>query len=302
MAVRYIVSQQRDSGAVPAFSRLGSTADAVASMVVARRAPAAIRRALRWLRLHHYEADTVGSKAKLVLALVAAGRKPRRFAGHDWADEIRDSARPSGRYGRSTPVFEHALAILALRGAGLAPSEAARDWLADAQCPGGGWQYDEPFDPAAEDDDCQGEAATDLFRAEADATSLALQALDADPPVNPFPFLRSLRDEAKHGWGYSAAFPLTNANSTALVLQAYAAEGRKAPRGSVKALARLQYPLCGKGAGAFAHSWEEQRDGTYRRTGRDLGATIGAIPGLLGKPLPIGERAVTGPAPDPGRC
>ena len=301
VGVRYLVTQQRDSGAVPAFSKFGSTADAVVAMVAARRSPRGIRQALRWLREHPGQATTIGLRAKLVLALVVAGRSPRDFAGRNWVARIRGTELPSGRYGAGTAVFDQALAILALRGAGASPSQNARNWLADAQCPDGGWQFDAPYNAASENQHCQGDRDTDFFRAEADATSLAIQALEADPAVNPFPFLRSLRDSRKHGWGYNSDFPMTNANSTALVLQAYAAEGRDLPRRGVRALKRLQYPLCGKGAAAFAYSWE-RRDGELRRTGRDVGATIGAIPGLLGKPLPIAARDVTKPAPRPGPC
>jgi hypothetical protein len=305
VAVRFLVSRQTDAGAVPAFSEFGSTADAVVSMLVAKRAPRAIRRALRWLRLHHYQADGVGLKAKLVMALSAAGRDARAFAGHDWVGEIQATEEPSGRYGSDTPVLEHALALLALQAAAAPPSDAAASWLAAAQCADGGWQYDEPYDPPTEDVHCQApDGAADPFSAEADATGYAVQALAAagvDPNRDPFDFFRLVRDPVKRGWGYNQTFSLTSANSTALVLQAYAAEGVEPPKRGVRALRRLQYRLCGRGAGAFAYSWVENGDG-YRRTGRDVGATIGAIPGVLSQPFPISERDATRPAPTPGRC
>ena len=308
VATRYVVRQQRDSGAIPAFSKVGSTADAITSLVAARRSHGAINDAVRWLRRHDGRATTVGLQAKVVLALVAAGRDPADFAKRDWISDITGTETANGRYGATTPVFEDVLALLALQAAGVTPSAQAISWLVNAQCADGGWQFDKPYRAARDNQHCVDVDADpeDPFRSEADATALAIQALDAlatDPATNPFKFLRTLRDPIKHGWGYNADFTLTNANSTALVLQAYAAENRDLPHRGVRALKRLQYPLCGKGAGAFAYSWiDNNNDGKFRRSGRDVGATIGAIPALLGKPLPIRQHDVTTPAPKPGPC
>ena len=60
--------------------------------------------------------------------------------------------------------------------------------------------------------------------------------------ANPFTFFDTLRDPDNGGWSYSGSFIATDANSTSLVLQAYAAErmhipdGR--PRGPARAAAR----------------------------------------------------------------
>ncbi|CAN5662359.1 hypothetical protein BH24ACT26_BH24ACT26_01610 [soil metagenome] len=306
VAVRYLVSRQGPGGGIKAFTKFGSTADSVTSMVAAKRSPAAIRDALGFLRRHPKGAKSVGLKAKLVLALVAAGKRPRAFASRNWVAKIKATERPSGRLGKSTPVFEHALALLALKATG-APSANAVAWLEAAQCNDGGWQYDAP-QRANENEHCQGpDAATDFYRSEADATSLAVQALDAacaEPMRDPFAFFALVRDPIKHGWGYTQRFRLTNANSTALVLQAFAAENREPPGRAVKALTRLQYRLCGRNAGAFAYSWEpkERNPDRYRRTGPDVGATIGAIPGLLGRPFPVTGSGVTKPAPRAVAC
>ncbi|HEX2234817.1 MAG TPA: hypothetical protein VHK89_00935 [Actinomycetota bacterium] len=306
LGVRYVVSAQGAEGAIRGgFSKLGSTADAVVAFVAARRAPVALRGALRYLRERYARIDTTGLRAKLVLALVAAGRDPTSFAGRDWVAAIEGSELPSGRFGTDAPVFEHALALLALAAAGATPSANAVSWLVDAQCPDGGWQYDRPH-ASGEDDHCQGNVDTDFYRSEADATSLAVQALEAlaSPPVpaaDPFDFFPLVRDPVKRGWGYTQTFPLTNANSTALVLQAYAAAGVAPPRRGVRALERLQHRLCGPDGGAFAYSWESV-DGRYRRTAPDVGATIGAIPALLGKPLPLAPADVSKRAPTAPAC
>ena len=69
----------------------------------------------------------------------------------------------------------------------------------------------------------------------------------------------------------------------ALVLQAYAASKLSPPAGSRRALIRLQYPRCG----AFAFTYVN----AGVRGDPDVGATIGAVPGLLGLALPMSGHA-----------
>ena len=303
---RYLVSQQGRGGAIAAFTKFGSTADAIVAMVAAKRAPGAIRAALRYLRRHPRAADSIGLRAKLVLAVVAAGRNPRSFAQRNWVARLRHAETASGRYGRGAPVFEHALAVLALEASGRGASDAAIAWLRRAQCADGGWQYDSPPRPP-ENRHCRG-PDPDFYTSEADATALAVQALaaaGAEPVRDALAFFDLVRDlEVKGGWGYNHRFDITNANSTGLVLQAYAAEGVAPPARAVRALARLQYRLCGRNAGAFAFGYERRagNPNRYRRTGPDVGATIGAIPGLLGRALPIAAASDLRRAPRTRRC
>jgi hypothetical protein len=108
------------------------------------------------------------------------------------------------------------------------------------------------------------------------------------PAASPFAYFRAARDEFKRGWGYDLTFTTTDANSTALVLQAYAAGDRAAPPAAVRALEDLQYGRCGQRYGAFAFTWiDPDGDGTYKRSGPDTYATTSGILGLLQKPLPI---------------
>jgi hypothetical protein len=95
------------------------------------------------------------------------------------------------------------------------------------------------------------------------------------------------------GWSYDLSFVSTDANSTALVLQAYAAAHVAAPKGGLAALRDLQYPGCG----AWAYSWSGTSLGPP-----DIGATIGAIPGLLLDPLPIAHGAIRPGAPSVPSC
>jgi hypothetical protein len=307
-ALRYIVRHQAQDGSIAAFSPLGSTADAVLAMVAAKRGPLQERRALRYLKRHLADATSIGLKAKVVMAAVAAGRDPRRFGNRNLVNAIKTSQRRNGHYGKGTSVIDQALAMLALTAAKVQPGHRAATWLADAQCPDGGWQFDAPYDPSTDSRHCHNRAGSDFTRSDTNTTSYAVQALDAlttpvHPARSPFAYLRWVRDPIKHGWGYDQKTNLTDANSTALVLQAYAAAGRHHPRHAMRALTKLQYPACsGHFPFAFAFSWTKSRSGGLKRTGPDVGATIGAVLGLLKQPLPVPSKPLSKPIPKRATC
>lgn len=296
-AAGYIAAHQRPNGSIPAFSPIGSTADAVVSLVAAGVGRPTVDRALDYLarKVRNGKVEGVGLQAKVALAVVAAGRDPRRFGGTNLVRAIRSTEQPDGRLGAGTAVFDQALGLLALVAAGRAPSAASLAWLAGAQCADGGWQYDEPAG-AGDDEHCTS-VSDDRFASDTNTTSMAVMALEAAggpaPGVDPVVFFDAIWDEDRGGWGYTWGFQDTDANSTALVIQAYAALGEELPSGAMRALRSLQYLRCG----AFAYSFNP--DGS--RTGPDLGATIGAVPGLLRKPFPI-TGAVRGAAPDLPAC
>ncbi len=313
-AVSYIASKQKPGGAIPAFSKIGSTSDAVLALAAARRGRRALNRALDYLAKQvrnpasaEERVDTVGEKAKVVLAAVAGRRNPRRFGTRNLAAEINDAQLKSGRYGRGTAVLDHALGMLALRAARagdrITAARRAARWLKDAQCRDGGWQYDKPVGPQ-DDLHCSTGGEDDFFTTDTNTSSYAYQALRYRRKRlnhNALRFFTRARDRVRHGWGYSPDSP-TDSNSTALVLQAYASNNQATPNGSLRALRRLQYRLCGKRGGAFAFTWESKSSGGYRRSGRDLGATIGAVPGLLGRPLPLRPATVTKGVPQRKAC
>ena len=303
VAVRYLVSQQKPNGSLPAFSAVGSTADAVVSMVAARRGAKAIDKALGWLRrkVRNGKVEEVGPQAKVALAVATAGRNPRNFGGANLIKEIQDSELENGRFGEGTAVFNQALALLALQGAGASFTTKSVEWLVDAQCGDGGWQFDEPA-TEADDEHCDNGSGTDFFLTDTNTTSLVVQVLgyiEESPPqpaADPFTFFKSIRDDVKNGWGYSwrSFESLTDANSTALVIQAYSAAGQKPPAGARKALTALQYGFCSKNKGAFAFTWEDDDgDGKYKRDEPNVGATIGAIMGLTETPFWFGGNKVT---------
>lgn len=325
VAVRYIVSRQNQDGSIPALSRIGSTADAALAMVAAGRGALALNDAIRYLRRAVADAD-LGQRAKVVMAVVASGRNPRSFGGRNLVAQIAGTLQPDGQYfdasAEANEVTYHALAMLALAAARAhIPRRAAR-WLASAQCTSGGWRFDDPASVAGE---CT------PIGADTNTTSYAVMALNARPSTvtltaDPFAFFRSARDEFKGGWVYDPNFKctsttpdpnafcgFTDANSTGLVLQAHAAEDVRVPAGSRTALADLQYRLCGPLGGAFAYTWEPNGQGGLRRSPQPpptgdfsgptaLAATIGAVPGLLLKPLPLSAFNVTAAAPRRPRC
>ncbi len=296
-AAGYVAAKQRSNGAIPAFSPIGSTADAVVSLVAAGVGRPTVERAIDYLKrkVRNGKVTGVGLMGKVAMAAVAAGEDPRRFGGMNLVRAIRSTEQPDGRLGAGTSVFDQALGILALVAAGRAPSAASLDWLADAQCADGGWQYDGPQAPG-EDEHCSA-GAGDWFSSDTNTTAMAVMAIEAAGghalAVDPVSFFEAIRDAEHGGWGYAWTYPTTDANSTALVLQAYASLGLEPPAGSVKALRELQYLRCG----AFAFTWSGGE-----RDEPNLGATIGAILGLLRAPLPITDRVARGPAPELPAC
>ena len=306
--VGFLASQQQPNGSIPAFSPVGSTADAVLAMVSAGHGRRQVRRAMGFLerKVVHGRARSVGLKAKVTLAAVAAGEDPRSFGGVNLVRAIRTTEGTDGRLGASTPVFEDALGILALEAAGATVSRRALTWLASAQCPDGGWQYDEPYGPTTDDQHCldQTSPGSDYFQSDTNTSGIAVQALNgpAGRPApslgaHPFGFFTAIRDSAFGGWGYSWGVQTTDANSTALVIQAYVSAGKRLPSGAMRALKALQYPLCG----AWAYTWIGD-PGSATRTPPDVGATIGAIPAALLAAMPIFPGGPLGPAPDAPPC
>jgi hypothetical protein len=294
----YLVSQQQPDGSIPAFSPIGSTADAVLAFVSAGVGRGAMLKAIGYLRDQTQigNVDTVGLRSKVVLALEAANRgDPRNFGGHNLVMEIGSTLGPDGRFGEA-PVLEDALAVLAIVASGAPLPTTASSWLLDAQCPDGGWAYDEPYDPVNDDAHCHS-GSLDFFDSDSNTTSYVVQALmaagDNSWGASPFAYFETVRDPVHGGWSYSAAFLATDTNSTALVLQAIAARGFPAPASGLEALRQLQHTDCG----AWAYTWDGAVIGPP-----DVGATIGAIPGIRLDPLPIAPRTVRVGVPSLPAC
>jgi hypothetical protein len=304
LAVHWLSHRLNENGSFPGFSPIGSTADAVVSMAATKRSPRDIIQAMDYLEENQGEIDTIGEIAKVVMAAELSYRDSRDFGGRDLVQEILDSRQPDGRFGATTEVLNHALAMIALRMVGEDLTDSEVDWLIAAQCEDGGWQFDQPSGPN-DDAHCYDGTDTDYFGSETDATAYAVIALrgkktwSSTDPMNPFGFFKTRRDPVKHGWGYDMQFPITSSTSTALVIEAYRTHEKKVPEGAVGALIKLQYKLCGRRAGAFAFTYENV-DGEWQRQAPDVGATIGSVLGLVRRPYD--PSPITKPPPEPKSC
>ncbi len=303
IAAGYIARQQEGNGSIVSFSVYGSTADAVAALVAAKRGKRNIDRALSFLarRVRSgkvFNDPDVGVLGKIVMAVEAGGRNARKFGGRNLVRRIANLERPSGRLGRGTEVYSQGLLILALEAADARVPRSASRWLADAQCGDGGWAFDNPPGPN-DDDTCKDTTDPDDFvTTDTNTTSVAIMALEAASGIgtgDAFGYLDDLRDSEHGGWGYTASFPATDANSTALVIQAHLAAGRPLPSGAMAALKGLQVALCGRNGGAFRFLYGDTNP-------PDLGATISATPALVKKALPLKPFMVTRPAPPRQPC
>jgi len=293
----YLVSQQQPDGSIPAFSPIGSTSDAILAFVASGVGGTAMGKAIGYLRTQTAagNVNSLGLRAKVVLALDAAGKNPASFGGHDLVTEIESAGRTNGRFG-TDPVLDDALAVLALKSTGAHLATKVSTWLLKAQCPDGGWAYDEPYNPKHDDAHCHS-GSSDFFDSDSNTTGYVVMALVATGhtgwSASPFAFFDSLRDPDKGGWSYSGSFIATDANSTSLVLQAYAAAGMHVPSGGLGALRALQHTDCG----AWAYSWNGDTLGDP-----DVGATIAAVPAVLLDPLPIQPGAVKKGVPAVPAC
>lgn len=309
-ASRFVAKKQQANGSIPSFSAYAGTADAIIGLRAARYAPKVIDEAVNFLKRKQKNIVMVGEKAKVVLALVAAEKNPRSFAGRNLIAELKATLTPGGVYESliESQVYDQALAILALRGAKVRVPRKAMAWLANAQCDDGGWQFDQP---SAEGDDehCSDPTnVADYTGSDTNTTALAVMAFNARPSTVPlahdaFDFFATARDEVKGGWVYDprskcSSVPepgdpycgITDANSTSLVLQAHFAEGAALPSGSFAALKRLQHnasdKACLANGGAFAYTWDAT-EGGLRRGEPDVGATVAGLTALTRRPLPV---------------
>jgi hypothetical protein len=292
----FLVSEQLPDGSIPAFSPIGSTSDAVLAFVASGAGGAAMQKAVAYLadQAAAGAVNTLGLRSKVVLALVAAGADPRHAGGHNLVAEIKSALGPGGRFG-DAPVLDDALAVLALVSAGAPMPARASNWLLDAQCPDGGWAFDEPYDASHDDPHCHS-GASDFVDSDSNTTGYSVQALVSTGHMgwaaSPFAFFDTVRDPAHGGWSYSGSFVSTDANSTALVLQSYAAAGATIPQGGVRALRDLQHAC-----GAWAYTWDGSVPGDP-----DVGATIAAVPAVVLKPLPIAPGPVKNGVPTVPEC
>jgi hypothetical protein len=260
--------QQPDGGFSNGFvpgSDPATTADAVLGIVAAGMDPsewnAEGSSPMDLLRVAVSSASVVGpgAFAKVALAVVAAGEKPRDFGGVDLVGKILEGfSGDSGLFGGGP--YDSALAIQALAAAGEPLPEGAVGGLLATRLADGTYSFSGDQAPGAGDSNTTAMAV------------MALIAAGAHEEVAPsLAYFRSVQNE-DGGWTYqkpSAFGEETDANSTALVIQALVAAGEDlaAWNDPAQALLALQVP-----SGAFIYS--------ASNSSVNLLATVQALPAL----------------------
>ncbi len=275
-SVSYLQSQQADDGGFPGFegtSDAGVTTDAVVALAAAEAAGvdtgSTIADALTFLETEGltYAETGPGQRAKLILAVIAAGDDPTSFAGQDLVEPLFASKSETGVYGSG--LFDHALVTLAAAAVGSDQTAALAGIFASYQTPDGSWAFD---------------TTTTAGAGDTNTTALVVQALVAadmadSPPIEPALAYLGMAQVPGGGFAYQPADPLVpDANSTALAVQALIATNADLTNESVSAaidaLAAFQNP-----SGGFRYTNDVPEDNLF--------ATVQAIPALAGYALPV---------------
>jgi Prenyltransferase and squalene oxidase repeat len=209
-------SQAADGGfaAAPSYrTNPAMTGWAMLGLEAAGRNPLDVRSDGRspvaFLRSRIERLRSTGDLERTILALDAAGRNPRRFAGRDLVAQLRSKRAGDGSF--QGQVNLTAFGVLALGAAGGSGSEIAGStaWLRNAQNGDGGWG----FNPGAPSDP--------------DSTGAALQALAVAGGGGALGSgVSYLRDSQRPGggWGLNET-GVTNTQSTAWAVQGLVAAG-----------------------------------------------------------------------------
>lgn len=205
----------------------GQQADTIVALRLAGRSRATLAPRLDELsKAAPSYAVTAGGSGKVVMAIVAGGRNPARFAGVDYVRRI-TGRYAAGRYGET--AWDQALSILGLRSAGRSvPATAIRATFAARAT--GGWGF------------TMSRTAADSV----DATALVIEALRATGVPSTDPGLRAAaawmlaQRNAAGGLASAGGGRPTEANSTAGAIRALRAMGRTPPANTRAALRGLQ--------------------------------------------------------------
>jgi len=272
--------QQADGGFSNGFvpgSDPGATADAVLAIAALGESPAEWtledKSPLDFLEQSAASGSSAGSGAfaKLALAAIAADADPHSFGGVDLIAEILDDySDQAGLFGGGP--FDSALALQALAAAGEPAPEGAVAGLLAARLTDGTYSFNGDETPGAGDSNTTAMAVLALIAAD--------QRQEIAPSVE---YFRSVQND-DGGWTYqkpSAFGEATDANSTALVMQALVAAGEDltAWDDPEQALLALQVP-----SGAFIFN--------AATSSENLLATVQAIPALA----LVGSQDPSGPA------
>ncbi len=283
-ALSWIAAQQQPDGGFPGYSASASV-DAILAICAVGGDPNGFlrdgRSPISYLAANAGRlSPDPGTSAKVVLGLVCAGRDPRTFAGRDWLGKVEGFTDPAAGEYKSFGSIYLSLSILALASTGRTVPGAAISWMTQVQTPEGGWSWSS--EPAAAGPDTN-------------STALAVQALaaagvgPADPTIRRALAYLHTQQNADGGFPYANPSPYgtdTDANSTALVVQALVAAGQD-PEGAewtvngktpLTALWKLQLPN-----GAL--EWQAG-------LGENSLATYQAVPAFMLAPFPLARTAL----------
>ncbi len=201
-----------------------------------------------------------GQLAKVLTAVVASGKDPTAFGGHQLIEDLLATQAEDGSFG--TGAFDHCLSLIALQNTQTDLPEGAVDALVKMQGEDGGWGFS------------AGEAS------DTNTTALCLQALaltdQADAVQAGLDYLKPIQNE-DGGWPYqnpSDFGTASDANSTALVIQALVANGQ-----DLAAWNNPQDYLSGLQVSGGAFIFQPEMSAT------SVIATVAAIPALEQLPL-----------------
>lgn len=264
---RHLTGPNKDHYAVTfqgtAYPDAGETADGILAMDAAGVAQDAAKRATKWLAANakSYAAGSgsyyPGSLAKLLFVAEAQHANLHSFGGLDLVKLLQSDEQSDGSFGNAgdkqygTTVVGHSLALIALshaRSLYAWPDAKSIAWLAGQQCGDGGFTNAVQTTPAATctDVDTTAYAAQALLQVHSRAAALALHWL-------------LVHQNSDGGFGLAGGQQSSNANSTALAIQAL----REAGYGYGKAFTWLtkhqqgcSAPSSHRGAVVFQSAWD----------------------------------------------
>jgi prenyltransferase beta subunit len=220
VAVEYLRTLQNDDGGFSngwtLESDLSTTADIVVAAVAAEQDPVDFLAGdpVDYLENQVKEGNvtSTGQIAKVLTAVVVAGKDSTDFGGHNLLDDLLATQTKAGILGAG--AFDHCLAVIALQNAATDLPEGTVEALVAVQNDDGGWGF------------MAGEAS------DTNTTGLCLQALaltDAADAVHAgLAYLQTIQNE-DDGWPYQSPSDFgtdSDTNSTALVVQALIANGQ----------------------------------------------------------------------------
>jgi hypothetical protein len=249
-AAQWLAGQLSSNGTIPGATAgtvdLSATVNTILALGVTSVDLPAAHKGLAYLEAHSEQyirangSDGPGQLANLIMAAHVMGVAPTNFGGTDLVTRLEATAQTSGpnkgRFGTAAQAkdynadpYDQGLALAALRAARVTAATDEVTWLADQQCPSGGWVA-----PTKSINPCRGNPA-DFEGPDTNTTSLAIQGLAAQHGLTAavenkaLAFLTGAQDPDA-GWGYdpnTAASPgTTDPDSTSLVVQALLAMGK----------------------------------------------------------------------------